>query len=244
MIFLFTDFGADDIYVGQAKAALLRHNSTVQIVDLLHDAPNFNAQASSHLLAALVEWNLPEGAVMLAVVDAGVGGQRRPVVIQADGCWYVGPDNGLLSVLAARAASCQAWKIVWRPQVQSNSFHGRDLFAPVAALLAAQKLPEQWLEPVAELDITFGAADLSQIVYVDHYGNAITGLRASQFSERDQVKIGGRVLRYTRVFSEAPPKEAFWYANSIGLVEVAINCGNAARQLGLTIGDEVRVINA
>lgn len=244
MIFLITDFGADDIYVGQAKAALLRHNSTAQFVDLLHDVPNFNAQAGAHLLAALAEWNLSVGDVMLAVVDAGVGGSRQPVVLQVDGRWYVGPDNGQLSVLAARATSSQVWQIIWRPQALSNSFHGRDLFAPVAALLAAQKLPEQWLKSVPKLEITFGAADLLQVIYVDHYGNAITGLRANQISERDQVKIGGRVLRYTRVFSEARPKEAFWYVNSIGLVEVAINCGNAARQLSLTIGDELSVINA
>jgi S-adenosylmethionine hydrolase len=244
LIFLMTDFGSNDIYVGQVKATLYQHNPTAKVIDLLHDVPNFDAESGAHLLAALAGKCLPEGSVMLAVVDAGVGGQRRPIVVQADGRWFVGPDNGLLSVLAARAASCRQYAIVWQPQGLSNSFHGRDLFAPVAALLVQQKLPQDWLEPLPELAVTFGSADLLQVVYVDHYGNAVTGLRASQISQHDELEVGGKVLRYARTFCESPLGQAFWFENSIGLVEVALNCGSAAQQLDLAVGTKVRFIRA
>ena len=100
MILLFTDFGADDIYVAQVKAVLAQQPGT-PILDLLHRVPNFNARAGAHLLAALQE-RFPAGSVFLAVIDPGVGSERDAVVVEADDKWYVGPDNGLLSVVAAR----------------------------------------------------------------------------------------------------------------------------------------------
>ena len=104
MLALFTDFGADDIYVGQVRVALLRHAAAgTPIIDVLHTAPNYNSQAGAHLLAALAQWYPPD-SVFLGVVDPGVGSERDAVVLQADGQRFVGPDNGLLSVVAARAA--------------------------------------------------------------------------------------------------------------------------------------------
>src|SRR5215510_10038563 len=102
MIFLFTDFGSADIYVGQVKAVLAERAPRVPVIDLLHDAPPFNIRAGAHLLAAL-STRIPRGSVTMAVVDPGVGGRREAVAVLADGRWFVGPDNGLLSVLAARA---------------------------------------------------------------------------------------------------------------------------------------------
>src|SRR5438876_692576 len=113
MIVLFTDFGADDIYVPQVKAALLEHlPAGAVIIDLVHSVPNFEVRAGAHLLATLQE-RFPAGAVFLAVVDPGVGTDRDAVILQADGKWYVGPDNGLLSVIAARARKTQTWRIIW-----------------------------------------------------------------------------------------------------------------------------------
>jgi len=105
-IFLFTDFGSADLYVGQVKAVLHAEAPEVAVIDLLHDAPPFEVAAGAHLLAALVR-RLPAGAVVIAVVDPGVGGARAPVVVQAEGRYFVGPDNGLMSVveIAAGAAS-------------------------------------------------------------------------------------------------------------------------------------------
>jgi S-adenosyl-L-methionine hydrolase (adenosine-forming) len=236
-IVLFTDFGSGDLYVGQVKAALQRLAPGMSVIDLLHDAPAFNVRASAHLLAAMVGC-FAEGSVFLTVVDPGVGGARNALVVCADDRWYVCPDNGLLSVIWARAAKGDCWRIVWRPKQLSASFHGRDLFAPVAATLAVQGgLPKGWFEDVGTLDVEFGGDDLPEIIYVDHYGNAHTGIRASGIPREALLAVGERRLSYARVFSEMAAGEAFWYENSQGLVEIAVSCGSAARLLGLKIGD-------
>src|SRR5512138_140474 len=137
MIALYTDFGADDIYVAQVKSVMLEELAgRVPIVDLLHSVPAFDIAAGAHLLAAL-QTRFPRGTVFLAVVDPGVGSERDAAVVEADGKWFVGPDNGLLSVAAARATEARTWRILWRPPALSVSFHGRDLFAPVAAWIAS-----------------------------------------------------------------------------------------------------------
>jgi S-adenosylmethionine hydrolase len=242
MILLFTDFGADDIYVAQVKAVLARHAPAgTPLLDLLHRVPSFDARAGAHLLAAL-QPQFPAGAVFLSVVDPGVGGARDPVVLQADDKWYVGPDNGLLSVVAARAGKARTWRIVWRPQALSASFHGRDLFAPVAAWLAAGDLGGDKIEETASLKVQLAADDLAEVIYIDHYGNALTGLRAGNVSRSARIEAGRHVLAYARVFAEAPAGDAFWYEDSIGLVEIALARGSAAQRIGLRVGDPVGVI--
>ncbi len=238
-IILFTDFGAGDLYVGQVKAVLHRLAPGIAVIDLLHSAPAFNVRASAHLLAAMVGC-FAEDSVFLSVVDPGVGGARNGVVVHADARWYVGPDNGLLSVVGARAVKGDSWRIVWQPEQLSATFHGRDLFAPVAATLAVQGgLPKGWFEHAGGLAVEFGGDDLPEIIYVDHYGNAHTGIRASGIPRDAVLAAGERRLAYGRVFSEMPVATAFWYENSQGLVEVAVRCGSAAQLLGLTIGDRV-----
>jgi S-adenosylmethionine hydrolase len=238
-IVLFTDFGASDLYVGQVKAVLQRLAPRIAVIDLLHDAPAFNVRASAHLLAAMVGC-FGEDSVFLTVVDPGVGGARDAVVVQAGAHWYVGPDNGLLSVVGARAAKGDCWRIVWRPEQLSATFHGRDLFAPVAATLAAQGgLPDGWFERTGRLRVELGGDDLPEIIYIDHYGNAHTGIRASGIPREARLALGERRLPFARVYSDAAEGAAFWYENSQGLVEIAVSCGNAARLLNLKIGGGV-----
>jgi S-adenosylmethionine hydrolase len=237
MIFLFTDFGAADIYVGQVKAVLAQHAPGQAVIDLLHDAPAYNARASAHLLAALAA-RLSTGSVTLAVVDPGVGGPRGPVAVHVDGRWYVGPDNGLISVAAARASKCEAYSIGWRPNELSASFHGRDLFAPVAAMLARGDRKKAKLRK-APLAVSFGPEDLAEVIYVDHFGNIVTGLRAAGVPSDRGFTAGGRRVRHARVFSEVRPGELFWYENSLGLVEVAAHSAGAAATLGLRVGQPV-----
>jgi S-adenosylmethionine hydrolase len=242
MIVLFTDFGAEDIYVAQVKAAVMQHaDPGTPILDLLHAAPNFDARAGAHLLAAL-QASFPAGAVFLAVVDPGVGSARDAVVLEADGKAYVGPDNGLLSVVAARAEKARAWRIVWRPQTESASFHGRDLFAPVASWIAAGNLAREKIEDVAQLNVQLGSEDLAEVIYIDHYGNALTGLRSGNVPRDARISAGRRKLAYARVFADAPNGSAFWYENSVGLVEIALNGASAAQTLGLSVGDAVKVL--
>ncbi len=239
MIFLFTDFGASDLYVGQVIAELHQRAPDARGIDLLHEAPAFNVRAGAHLLAALAA-RIPAGSVTMAVVDPGVGGERRPVAVLSDDCWFVGPDNGLVSVVAARSKRCEVFAIGWRPERLSASFHGRDLFAPVTALLARGDRHGARLEKTGKLETALAAEDLSEIIYVDHYGNAMTGLRAGRLGPGCTLEInGGRVAR-ARVFCDVPLDGLFWYENSLGLAEIAANSAGAAARLGLTVGQAVK----
>jgi S-adenosyl-L-methionine hydrolase (adenosine-forming) len=240
MIVLFTDFGLQGPYTGQMKAVLHQMAPGIPVIDLFADAPAGNPKASAYLLAAYAQWFAP-GATFLCVVDPGVGGARPPVVVEADGRWYVGPGNGLFELVERRAAKARSWDIDFKPQQLSASFHGRDLFAPVAAMLA------RGAPPAGEPRKHAGRRsdwpdDLAEIVYVDHFGNAITGLRASILPPNARLGAAGRVLERARTFSDRPPGAAFWYENSNGLAEIAVNCGRADRDLGLVIGSPVEII--
>ncbi len=240
MLVLFTDYGWQDPYVGQVKAVLAREAPDVAVIDLLHDAPDFNAHAGAQLLDALCG-AFPPGAVFFCVVDPGVGGPREAVVVMAEGRWYVGPDNGLLSIVAARAGQVNIWRIHWRPERLADTFHGRDLFAPIAAWIAAGRFPEDKLEPVAALNVQFDAADLPRVLYIDHYGNAWTGIRGGLAEPDNLVEVKGQSLAWRRIFAEAAKGQPFWHVNSSGLVEIAANRANAAQMLDLKVGDPVRL---
>lgn len=235
MIVLFTDFGTADPYVGQMHAAL-RARTDKPVIDLLHHVPSFEARAGAYLLDAL-QRQLPAGAVFVCVVDPGVGGPRAPVMLQADGKWYVGPDNGLLNIVARRAESPVAYRIDWRPESLSMSFHGRDLFAPAAASLAAGEGPES--TPWTLRDTSSWPEELAEIIYIDHYGNAMTGIRADVLSGSTVLRVRGRRLKARETFSAGAPGEPFWYRNSVGLVEIAVREDSAAALLELVVGEPV-----
>jgi S-adenosylmethionine hydrolase len=236
---LFTDFGSADLYVGQVEAAFERDAPGVRVIHLLDEAPMFDPRAGAHLLAALVG-RLPAGHVFFCVVDPGVGGPRGAVVMEADGNWFVGPDNGLLSVIAARAAARRLWRVTKHPPGLSVSFHGRDLFAPLAAALATGRFPTNLVDTAAALEVELGAEDLPEVVYIDHYGNAFTGLRAAGLPTTRRLVARGREIPHARVFGDAARGTPFWYGNSAGLVEIALSGASAAHALGLQIGDPVR----
>ena len=240
MIFLFTDFGASDLYVGQVEAVLHRYAPEARVVGLLHEAPAFNIKAGAHLLAALAR-QIPAGSVTMAVVDPGVGGKRKPVAVLADDRWFVGPDNGLISVVAARAKHAEAWVIGWRPKKLTASFHGRDLFAPVAGMLARGDRKAVKPGKSRALAINLGAADLAEVIYIDHYGNAMTGLRASRLKRTTRLVVGRRRIERARVFSDVQEGKIFWYENSLGLAEIAASGASAAAALTLSVGAPVRV---
>jgi S-adenosylmethionine hydrolase len=237
-IVLYTDFGAQDLYVGQVKAVLAARAPRARVIDALHDAPAFDIAASAHLLAALAP-RYPRGSVFCAVVDPGVGGARDAIVLRADGRTFVGPDNGLLSVLWARARRRSCRRILWRPADLSASFHGRDLFAPIAAALASRRLARGWTRPSRAPRVLLSADERAAVIYIDHYGNAMTGLRADGRSRDARLRVGRRRLAFARVFEASPRGGAFWTINSLGMVEIAANRASAARRLGLRIGRRV-----
>ncbi len=237
MIVLFTDFGGPGPYLGQMHAVLTRHAPEVPVIELFTDAPAFDAKASAYLLAAYAG-GFAKGDVFVCVVDPGVGGPRAPLAVEADGRWYVGPDNGLLALVVRRSESAQAWEITWRPERLSASFHGRDLFAPVAAELARGTLHPNTPRAVPAED---WPDDLAQVVYIDGYGNAITGLRAQVLASDNILRVGGRQIASARTFCDVAPGTAFWYENANGLAEIAVNCGRADDILGLAIGSEIYI---
>ena len=238
MIVLFTDFGLRDPYVGQIKARLAEFAPVQQVVDLLHEVPDFNPHAGAHLLSAFAP-GFPPGSVFLAVVDPGVGTSRDAVVVLAGGRWFVGPDNGLLSIAAARNADTQFWRISWKPEALSATFHGRDLFAQVAAEIARGEFPTDKLTPLDKLEVEFDAGDLPRVIYVDHFGNAWTGVR--NVPKDAHVSAAGERFRHSESFGFVGKGEGFWFINSVGLLELAVNRGSAAVTFGLKVGDPVQV---
>lgn len=244
MIFTFTDFGIEGPYLGQMRAAILSVAPEVTVVDLMSNVPAFDIRAAAHLLPAVIA-PLPVPSICVAVIDPGVGSERKPLALLADGRWYVGPDNGLLSVAAARAVAATWYEISWRPERLSASFHGRDLFAPVAARIALGEAPETWGAPLdpAETVSLNGPEDLEEVIYIDHYGNCMTGIRASGVEGSTELRVSGRSFPRVRTFSDVPPGTCFCYENAIGLMEIATNGGNAAVRLGLRLGSQVSVRN-
>jgi len=238
MILLFTDFGTEGPYVGQMKAVLSEAAVAVPVVDLMHDAPAANPKPAAYLLAALLP-ALPRDAVILAVVDPGVGGPRTPLVARLDGRTLVGPDNGLFAPAAMGAEEAAWFEITWRPASLSASFHGRDLFAPVAARLALGESIDDVAAAVAPRVGGDWPRDLPEVVYIDRFGNAMTGLRAGSLREGRVISLKNIQIPWARTFSDVEPETAFWYENSSGLVELAVNGGSAAKALGLAIGTQV-----
>lgn len=222
------------------KAVLLRDAPGVGVIDLFADAPQGDAQSGAYLLAAYADW-FPTGTVFLCVVDPGVGSARTALAIEADARWFVGPDNGLFEIVLRRAGSARSVEIAWRPTTLSASFHGRDLFAPVAAMLARGEPPPGPQRPASRWPDW--PDDLPRIVYIDHFGNALTGLRAARLPGDARLVAGGRTLTRARTFSDVPSGTAFWYENANGLAEIAVNAGRADQTLGMAVGSPVTVLS-
>jgi hypothetical protein len=213
----------------------------VPVLNLVSNAPAADPRRAAYLLAALAE-ELPEASVVLGIVDPGVGGGRLPVVLEASGRRYVGPDNGLFSRAVARDPAARAWRIDWRPGRLSASFHGRDLFAPVAARLATGAPVPLTEVPVGSLVGGDWPDEIAEVIYADAYGNLYTGLRGDRVADSAVVELGGCSARRGSTFSAVPAGELFWYRNSCGLVEVAANGASARDRLRLGTGAAVRVL--
>jgi S-adenosylmethionine hydrolase len=238
LIASYTDFGLTGPYQGQMNAVLATQAPLVPHITLMADAPMFDPESAGILLASLCE-DLPDNSLVLAVVDPGVGGGRRPLMIRTERNLFVGPDNGLFIPAIRRAAACEIESITWRPERLSESFHGRDLFAPVAAKLATgQAVTGAPVNPQALV-----GSDLQhqghRVIYVDHYGNAVTSIRADALKDDDVIPLGEATLHYAHTFDAVPTGRGFWYRNSMGLIEFAVNRGSAAELYRLALGSPV-----
>lgn len=267
-IALLTDFGRRDVYVGAMKGAILCRNPSAQLVDLTHDVPPGDIRQGAFVLAASVQ-HFPPGTVFLAVVDPGVGTARRGLAVEAADWLLVGPDNGLLAwalrFLAwdGRVAfhsetkmirPGSGWRAVelaerrfWRSTV-SGTFHGRDIFGPVAAELSLGRGLDE-LGPVVDriVDLawpeprrTASGALAGEVVVSDHYGNLITNLRQADLPPLPEIEIGGRVVRgLAEHFQSSAPLVAL--IGSSGFVELAAPNGSAAAMLSAGEGTPVVV---
>ncbi len=190
-------------------------------------------------MAALCRY-FPAESVFLGVVDPGVGGERLPVALLADRRWFVGPENGLLNTVALCSSAAEWLRVDWRPERLSMSFHGRDLFAPIAARIARGDFG--WGSSYSGPDLGAWPADLPEIVYFDHYGNAITGTRYSHALDGRMLVVNARRIPQAETFCGVAESEAFWYRNSMDLVEIAVNRGRADADLGLALGTVIRFL--
>ncbi|MFQ5659542.1 MAG: S-adenosyl-l-methionine hydroxide adenosyltransferase family protein [Gammaproteobacteria bacterium] len=237
MIVLFTDYGIEGPYIGQVQAVLLQSAPGTGIINLFLDAPRQNPMASAYLLSAC-SGGFPEGTIFFCVVDPGVGSDAdKPVVLKIDGNWFVGPDNGLFDLVIRRSKQVECWKIAWRPERLSSSFYGRDLYAPVCAGLANGAGPPG--DKIEWQDQHDWPDDIPEIIYFDHFGNAMTGMRAGKLDKGSVINIAGNTINNAVTFAEVPAGQVFWYENSNGLVEIAVNQGSAQDVLQLHIGDLV-----
>jgi hypothetical protein len=239
IITLFTDFGNDGLYVGQMHAVIAASLPDVKVVDLCHSLPLQNIKSAAYLLPAYSHY-LPPASVTVCVVDPDVGGTRPHAVCLADGRWFIGPDNGMFDVLAQHTDHFEKTYFTWPGQV-SSSFHGRDVYAPAACLLAEAGTSDVLdCKDVVQAESDY-PEDLPEIVFFDHFGNAITGLRRSSLPKEVSIAVAGQDLSEANTFSDVIEGNCFWYENSNGLVEIAVNKGSARDKLNLVLGSTVEV---
>jgi len=258
IITLLTDFGLEDTYVAEMKAVILSICPNVTLVDLTHNIEPYNIRMGAYLLARSAE-QFPEGTVHLAVVDPGVGGPRKPLIIETNSAFFVGPDNGLLVLAAEKLGISHVYEITNRAYMRkevSNVFHGRDIFAPAAAYLAlgvpAKEFGEEifdYVKPSYTKPKIFRDKIVGEVIHIDHFGNIITNITKKQlnmkgidygksfsiiFKNRKPVKV-----KLLESYSKAKKRELLTIVGSGGFIEVSANMANASKILNVKPGTKV-----
>ncbi len=250
VITLTTDFGMADGYVGMMKGVILGLAPAVQLVDLSHDIAPHDVWQGAYILARAAPY-FPPRTVHLAVVDPGVGSQRRPLVVETSRAWYVGPDNGLFTH-ALQEPQARAWELnrpeYWLPTV-SRTFHGRDIFAPVAAHLALGVPPSEMGYPISDPVLLPWPTPTShadghiegQVVHVDRFGNLITNIPAAWVASGHwRCMVAGReICGPSASYAAVERGELVIVVSSADTLEVAVRDGNAGQELGVTVGEAV-----
>lgn len=255
LITLTTDFGTSDWFVGTMKGVIVGIAPDAQLIDITHKVPPGDLVDGAFALAASTPY-FPDGTIHVAVVDPGVGSARRAIALRTKRAIFIGPDNGVLSWALRNEIVDEARSLTnddWFLKPVSQTFHGRDVFAPVAARLAtgdpfeeAGDLIEDYVRlPWPEVDC--GENQLKgQIVYIDRFGNAITNLPISKFpaealADRTiEARCGGKSAALRHSYTEVAPGKALAIAGSSGLLELAINGGDFADHFGIEVGSRVK----
>ena len=255
IITLTTDFGLKDPYVAEMKAVILSICPNAQIIDITHQIEKFNVRMGAYTLACATPY-FPKGTIHVAVVDPGVGTKRRPLLIETEKDFFIGPDNGV-SALAAKAQRIRhVYEISNRnfmlPHV-SNTFHGRDIFAPAAAHIANGVSPSELGPEVEDIVVPEFSklvkkknAVIGEVLHVDSFGNIITNFEEKELklmgtSGTVNVKLKNRLLKLKlcKAYAETPPKQPLAIIGSHNFLEIAINQGNAAEKFKAKTGDKI-----
>jgi len=257
MITLTSDFGLKDPYVAEMKGAILSVNPKAQIVDVSHEVDKFNVRMGAYMLACAAPY-FSDGAVHVAVVDPGVGTSRRAVVVQTKRACFVGPDNGVL-MLAAQAQGIEHIYELSDPKFMlsqvSNTFHGRDIFAPAAAHISLGVSPSMFGEEVADpVNPKFATVEskngvlTGEVLHVDGFGNAILNLTQKHLAQATAVKVKVNFRNVSlqfvlaKAYGQVKPKEATALVGSSGFLEIALNQGSFAEKYRVKAGDRVEVV--
>jgi S-adenosylmethionine hydrolase len=242
-ITLLTDFGTADYFVGAMKGAILSVNPQAVIVDITHEIPAQDVAAGAFTLLAAYT-TFPAGTIHVAVVDPGVGSSRRPILVSAGGYVFVGPDNGIFTHIYDRETTFQAFHITateyFRHPV-STTFHGRDIFAPIAAAISAGVDHTSLGTPIPD-PIKIAASTEPHIIHIDRFGNLITNITRNAFKEGATLVINGKAISTFRNFfgeEVGGAEEPFAIWGSAGFLEIAVKGRSAAEILGVKRGDEV-----
>jgi S-adenosylmethionine hydrolase len=252
LVTLLSDFGTRDGYIGAMKGVILSRAPEARLVDLSHDIPPQDVRAGARALREAVPW-FPQGSIHLAVVDPGVGSDRRALVVRSQGRLLLGPDNGLLSLAAAPDA--QIWVLDRRElflEPVTATFHGRDVFASVAGHLAAGRAVEDCGSPTTELvrletprpRATEPGVLIGEVVHADRFGNLVTCIRRADLCAASNWKVSleGRELGpIRRSYADVAPGEWLAYWGSSDELEIAVREGSAAGQLVLPFAAEVKL---
>jgi len=235
-----SDYGPGDEYVGVVHGVIASIAPDARVLDLGHGVPPQDVRTGARRLARALPY-VPAG-VHLAVVDPGVGGSRRAVALRAGDRWLVGPDNGLLIDAAERfggvGRAFDAGASSWRLEPVSATFHGRDIFAPVAAHLALGEEPVEEIDPASlvRLERLVASEGGAIVLEVDGFGNLRLDAEPGEYSS-----VAGRPVTPGRTFGDVAPGELVLYADSDGGLALAVNGGSAAALLGVRAGDEIRL---
>ena len=242
-----TDFGTRDYYVGAMKGVILSINPNVSLVDITHDIEPQNITSAAFVLSACYRDFPP--AIFVCVVDPGVGSERRAIVVESNDHKFVGPDNGLFSFILGpnvRVIAIENDQFFRKPV--SSTFHGRDIFAPVAAHLSrgidVHELGPETTDAVMLPNIRPKRTDENTleglVIHIDHFGNIVTNITAEIAGDAFQLEIGGHLISDRREFyAGAKPGQPFAIAGSAGFIEISINGGSAAEKLGVRTGTPV-----
>ncbi|MEO0479725.1 MAG: SAM-dependent chlorinase/fluorinase [Planctomycetota bacterium] len=240
-----TDFGIQDPYVGVMKGAALRSYRDARIVDVTHAVPPQDLRTAAFFVGELID-RFPNGTVHTVVVDPGVGSERRPICLATAGVYFIGPDNGVFESLFGRD-EVEIREIdveSLRLPEPSPTFHGRDVFAPIAGSLARGQFGFRALGQRISDPVRLENRGASVLLFADHFGNLITDQRASDHPDASSLRCGGQEFAIQRTYSDVAEGEALALVSSFGTFEIAVRGGSAAERFGLAPGQQVEILTA